>query len=242
MNGPHDVPQPIPYQGSKRQLAPTIIKYFPDAVSRLVEPFAGSAALSIAVATRKRANQFWVNDAHAPLIKLWREIIHRPDELADQYAHLWNDQLGRERDYFNEVRDRFNKKHDPADLLYLLARCVKAAIRYNTNGEFNNTPDNRRKGARPAEMRRRICHASDLLRKRTRLTSWDYKRVLDECANDDLVYMDPPYQGVCGNRDGRYLPKVEHNDFCGELAKLNERQLGVQFSSRNVTVPYASYM
>jgi DNA adenine methylase len=225
MNGPRDVPQPIPYQGSKRQIASTILQHFPATASRLVEPFAGSAALSIAVAVCRRADCLWINDAHAPLIELWREIIHRPDALADSYALLWNAQLGREREYFNMIRDRFNKDHDPADFLYLLARCVKAAIRYNANGKFNNTPDNRRKGARPAEMRRRICFASDLLRKQTRLTSWDYKKVLDQCTEEDLVYMDPPYQGVCGSRDQRYLPKVDHEEFCDELAKLNDREI-----------------
>ncbi len=225
MNGPRDVPQPIPYQGSKRQIAPTILQYFPAAVFRLVEPFAGSAALSIAVAARGRAQYFWINDAHSPLISLWREIICRPDQVAEKYSLLWNAQLGRERQYFDFVRTRFNSKHDPADFLYLLARCVKAAIRYNAAGEFNNTPDNRRKGARPPEMRRRILHASHLLRGRTRLTSWDYRKVLHECTPDDLVYMDPPYQGVCGNRDQRYLPKVDHVEFCDELARLNDRDI-----------------
>ena len=225
MNSSHYAPQPIPYQGSKRQIAPMILQHFPAKISRLVEPFAGSAALSIAVASRRRASRFWLNDAHSPLIKLWKKIIDQPDELVEKYTLLWNDQLGREREYFNRVRDRFNKKHDPADFLYLLARCVKAAIRYNSNGEFNNTPDNRRKGARPAEMCRRIYNTSELLCKRTRLTSWDYKEVFEDCTEEDLVYMDPPYQGVCGNRDQRYLPKVDHEEFCDKLAELNARHI-----------------
>ncbi len=120
MNGRQDVPQPIPYQGSKRQLAPTILQHFPATLSRLVEPFAGSAALSIAVAARRRADRFWINDGHSPLIKLWREIIHRPDELAHKYTLLWNDQLGREREFFDQVRSRFNDDHDPADFLTCL--------------------------------------------------------------------------------------------------------------------------
>ena len=77
---------------------------------------------------------------------LWREIIENPDAISQAYSRLWNAQLGNERDFFDQVRTRFNQSHRPADFLYLLARCVKAAIRYNSNGEFNNTPDNRRKG------------------------------------------------------------------------------------------------
>jgi DNA adenine methylase len=223
MNGPFDLPQPIPYQGSKRQIAPEILRHFPPHVDRLVEPFAGSAAISIAAAARGLADRFWINDAHTPLIDLWREIIFRPEAISRAYTELWHDQIGREREFFDEVRARFNKKGAPSDLLYLLARCVKAAIRYNSNGDFNNTPDNRRRGARPAEMRRRILGAAGLLNSVTRLTSWDYKKVLARCMRDDLLYMDPPYQGVCGPRDQRYLPKFVHDDFCRELDRLNER-------------------
>lgn len=223
MNGPSDLPQPIPYQGSKRLLAPEILLYFPAHVGRLVEPFAGSAAISIAVAARGLADRFWINDAHAPLIDLWREIIFRPHEISRAYEELWHEQTGREREYFNKVRARFNETGAAGDFLYLLARCVKAAIRYNSNGEFNNTPDNRRKGARPSEMERRILSTSRLLKSATRLTAWNYKKVLSDCTPDDLVYMDPPYQGVCGQRDQRYLPRFEHDEFCDELARLNAR-------------------
>lgn len=225
MNGSANMPQPIPYQGSKRIIAPKILEYFPRKVRRLVEPFAGSAAVSVAVAAQGRASRFWMNDANDPLIGLWREIVNRPDALADAYADLWEGQVGREREYFDEVRDRFNAEHLPADFLYLLARCVKAAVRYNANGEFNNAPDNRRLGARPSEMRQRILMASRLFQGKCRLTPWDYKQVLLECREDDLVYMDPPYQGVCGRRGQRYLPKVDHEEFCVELKKLNARNV-----------------
>jgi len=194
----------------------------------LVEPFAGSAAISIAVAARRRAKRFWLNDAHEPLIDLWRQIIDSPAELADAYEERWHNQFGREREFFDEIRARFNKSHDSADFLYLLARCVKAAIRYNSNGEFNNTPDNRRKGARPSEMRRRIEFAAELLRNRTELSAWDYRDVLAKCTKRDLVYMDPPYQGVCGNRDQRYLPIFAHGEFCDALDRLNAR--GIMFA------------
>ena len=223
MRGLKDVPHPIPYQGSKRQLAPEILRYFPDKMQRLVEPFTGSAAISIAVASRKRARSFWLNDAHGPLVDLWRAILERPTELADKYEALWHEQLGREREFFDEVRSRFNKNHSPEDFLYLLARCVKAAIRYNASNEFNNTPDNRRKGARPNEMRQRIECASSLFAEKATLTSLDYREVLDRCKPKDLVYMDPPYQGVCGNRDARYLPSICHSEFCEALARLNSR-------------------
>lgn len=239
---PLSLPQPIPYQGSKRQIAAAILRYFPASVARVVEPFAGSAAISMAMAARGMSERYWINDAHEPLIGLWQNIIDQPESLAKQYSTIWRDQLGQEREHFNRVRDRFNRAHDPADFLYLLARCVKASVRYNAKGEFNNTPDNRRKGARPHEMRRRLILASALLQRKTRLTAWDYKRVLDQCGNGDLVYMDPPYQGVSGERDSRYLPTVERDEFCGDLADLTRRNVmfAVSYDGRTGAKTYGA--
>lgn len=205
-----------------------ILRHLPNRITRLIEPFAGSAALTLAAASRRLGDRYWINDGHEPLIRLWREIVERPLELAEQYAQLWNTQLGQERAYFDVVRGRFNDRHEPADFLYLLARCVKAAIRYNADGEFNNTPDNRRRGARPDEMSWRLARASDLLRGRTQITARNYATVLQDCTDQDVVYMDPPYQGVSQQRDRRYLPKMDHGEFCDHLAQLNRN--GIMFA------------
>src|SRR5207245_932440 len=105
MNG--TIPHPIPYQGSKRNLARRILALFPPKVDRLVEPSAGSAAVALAAASRGIAKEFWLNDAHAPINFLWKMIVDHPRQLADQYAALWNDQLGRERRYYNLIRTKF---------------------------------------------------------------------------------------------------------------------------------------
>lgn len=223
MTNSFNVPHPIPYQGSKRNLASAILSHAPKSVERLVEPFAGSAAISLASAHRKIAKTFWINDAHKPIASLWTAILTHPDILAGKYKALWHDQVGREREYFDKIRELFNQSHKPEHFLYLLARCVKAAIRYNSNGQFNNTPDNRRKGAKPAEMKARIAGAANLLRGRTDVTSLDYKVVVARCGPNDLIYMDPPYQGVCAVRDHRYAPKVVREEFIEELAELNKR-------------------
>ena len=52
------VPHPIPYQGSKRNLASAILDYFPEHVYTLVEPFAGSAAMTLAAAARNAAARY----------------------------------------------------------------------------------------------------------------------------------------------------------------------------------------
>ncbi|EQD50253.1 DNA adenine methylase, partial [mine drainage metagenome] len=170
-------------------------------------------------------NEFWLNDAHAALMGLWHKIIHDPDGLALDYMTLWQSQNGRERNFYNQVRSDFNASQKPELLLFLLARCVKAAIRYNRRGEFNNSPDHRRKGMMPSTMQETLRHVSEALGRGTRLTSTDYKQVLAKTTTSDFVFMDPPYQGVAKQRDNRYISGVDFDEFVCELESLNKREI-----------------
>lgn len=219
------VPHPIPYQGSKRNLAKYILPFFPQGVDTLYEPFAGSAAISIATALHGKALRFHINDVNAPLIALWNEIINHPKKISEQYKHLWLEQQGKERKYYDFVRDEFNKAKRPDYLLYLLARCVKASVRYNANGEFNQSPDNRRLGRNPRQMAEDVLAVSKLLSEKAITTSRDYKEVLSLAKSTDLVYMDPPYQGVCSTGDPRYFSGIDFDEFMQELKRLNQRNV-----------------
>lgn len=219
------IPHPIPYQGSKRNLAKYILPFFPLEIKTLFEPFSGSAAISIAAAVHGKATHFHLNDVNQPLIALWNEIINNPKEISAQYESLWTEQQGNERKYYDVVRDNFNKTKRPDYLIYLLARCVKASVRYNANGDFNQSPDNRRLGRNPQQMKDDISAVSNLLRNKTTLTSADYKEVLKKATSKDLVYMDPPYQGVCATGDPRYFSGIDFDEFMQELKKLNSRNV-----------------
>ncbi len=85
-------PHPVQYQGSKRNLAAHIIRFFPHQVERLVEPFAGTAAISIAAADRQSTRNFWLNDLNKPPIELFELIIENPCDISDAYADIWNEQ------------------------------------------------------------------------------------------------------------------------------------------------------
>jgi DNA adenine methylase len=219
------VPQPFPYQGSKRNLVSAILRYFPERVGTLIEPFAGSAAVTLAAAAGNLADHFVINDFNKPLAELWRAIVSSPEKLARQYESLWRTQHANRRRFYDQMREEFNRTGKPELLLYLLARCVKAAVRYNADGEFNQSPDNRRMGMQPGTMRENILAASALLRGRTQCSCLDYKEMVASATAVDLIYLDPPYQGVCGERDPRYLKAVLFDEFVEVLETLNARDI-----------------
>lgn len=215
------IPQPFQYQGSKRALAPMILSYLPVKFRRLVEPFSGSGAMSLACAAKGRANRFWLNDLNKPLAELLNLIINRPEELADAYRELWREDAADALEHYYAVREKFNRTQDPTQFLYLLARCIKGAVRYNSEGLFNQSPDKRRLGTRPETMRRNIMAVSLLLRRKTVITSHDFRDVLTAAEPEDVIYMDPPYQGTSGERDSRYLAGLSFDDFVASLDQLN---------------------
>lgn len=219
------IPHPIPYQGSKRNLAADILRFFPEHIDRLIEPFAGSAAISIASAYYYKADKFIINDINEPLINLLKEIVDNPQKIVNEYHFIWTNQLNDEERYYYEIRDRFNETKEPKYLLFLLAKCVKAAVRYNVNGNFNQSPDHRRKGRHPDTMRFDILNTSNLLKGKVTFFSLDYEKVLEMATERDLVYMDPPYQGTAKNGGFRYLEDLNHDNFLISLHKLNKRNV-----------------
>ena len=236
------VPHPIPYQGSKRRIAPTIIAYFPHDAERLIEPFAGSAAVSIAAAYYNKSKYFLLNDINEPLMNLLDKIINSPKAITSSYEKLWLAQKGHEREFYDCIRNKFNNTQNPEYFLYLLARCVKGAVRYNSKGEFNQSPDNRRRGMQPATMKKQIFGVSQLLKGRTCIKYTDYKDVLMLATPQDIVYMDPPYQGVCGNRDPRYLCNITFHNFIDTLQKLNTDEISyiLSYDGRNDLKTYGT--
>jgi len=221
------VPHPIPYQGSKRRLATVILRHSPTRVNCLFEPFAGSAATTLAAAAKGLAHRYVIGDSLRPLAAIWEEITCAPQSLIEAYASLWNGQHEDPKQHFNLVREQFNRERKPAQLLYLLARCVKNAVRFNPSGNFNQSADHRRSGMNPSKMREEIKGASALLAGKTEVFAGDYDVLLDRAQLGDLVYMDPPYQGVSDTGDPRYYQQLDFDRLMGNLDRLNSR--GVPF-------------
>ena len=219
------VPHLVQYQGSKRGLAPQILRHMPRHFRRLLEPFSGTAAISLAVAAENRAEAYVINDINAPLIALLYEAVEHPEILARDYARVWMGQFSQDDDpihHYYDVRDRFNHgEQTPANLLYLLARCVKGSVRYGRNGNFNQSPDKRRHGTKPSTLAANIKAISRLLKGRVQFSSLDYHAILDMAEPGDLVYLDPPYQGVSQARDNRYLSGVTFEAFAEALHVLD---------------------
>ncbi len=168
-----------------------------------------------------------MNDLNFSLSQLLEMAVNQPEKLASEYQSLWEKQLTNDpAEYYKKIRNEFNNSHNPVRFLYLMARCVKGSVRYNTKGEFNQSPDNRRLGTNPERMKNNIFSIADLMKnKKCKFMSVDYRKVTKLAKKSDVVYMDPPYQGVCGDKDSRYYSGIDTDDFIRELETLNNKDI-----------------
>jgi len=222
-------PHIVQYQGSKRLLAPQILQYMPHKFNRLFEPFSGMAAITIAAAKENRAKKYYINDINEPIVSILQTAIDSPAVLIENYTKIWTEQFshtGGHLEHFYYIRDRFNdSEQTPANMLYLLARCVKGSIRYGKNGNFNQSPDKRRHGTNPKNIKDNVYAISSILKGKAIFSALDYRKIFEIAEPGDLIYMDPPYQGVSNTRDNRYFSGIGFEEFSESIAILNKKNI-----------------
>jgi DNA adenine methylase len=221
------VPHIVQYQGSKRILASQIMKYMPKQINRMYEPFSGMASITIAAATKNLARTYHINDINKPIVSILQTAIENPEMLITDYCKVWSEQFnyhdGHIEHYYSIRKDFNGGLQTPEIMLYLLARCVKGAVRYGKNGLFNQSPDKRRHGVNPKNMKRNVLAISQLLKGKASFSSLDYREIFEMAKPGDLVYMDPPYQGVSEDKDSRYCAGLDYDEFVNSLDILNRK-------------------
>ena len=209
------IPSLIKWTGSKRSLAGTIANFVPPH-QRYLEPFLGGGSLLYLLATPRTI----ASDIYEPLIKLWLLIQDNPDKVVVDYTRQWKSLQEDLPDYYYKVRERFNRKPNPLDLNFLTRTCVNGIIRFNKDGEFNNSFHLSRKGMEPQRFGKIVSEWHQVIRN-VEFRCADYQDILSDAGENDFVYLDPPYAG----NHMRYTNNLEFDRFFRQLEELNQRNV-----------------
>lgn len=188
----------------------------PDA-SRYFEPFVGSGAM-----LPFRPSKIGIaGDVIPELIQLWIVIRDEPELTAKEYERRWQRLQNEGHTAYYEIRDSFNATRNPHDFLFLSRTCVNGLIRFNRNGDFNNSLHHTRPGISPERLSKLIYQWSYYVQNVTFMVG-DYRQTLETAQAGDLVFLDPPYNGT----KGRYFPTdFDSEEFYVELDKLNKMEV-----------------
>jgi DNA adenine methylase len=207
----------IKWSGSKRTQAEELAKLFPK-FKKYYEPFLGGG--SILYTLKGNVNPAVGGDICKPLIELWMLIQKDPIKLIKSYEKNWARLQKEGYQVYYEIRDRFNKNQNPEDLFFLSRTCVNGLIRFNKNGEFNNSLHHTRKGIHPDRAKKIILDWSEVIQGITFLNA-DYRETTKTATSNDFVYLDPPYF----NTRGRYFGTINYEEFISFLEDLNNRNV-----------------
>jgi DNA adenine methylase len=210
----------IKWSGSKRSQAAAITKNIPQ-FNRYFEPFVGGGSIAYAISPNKGL----CGDICEPLINLWRLIQSDYETLFEQYKLKWERLQNEGYLVFYEIRDNYNRDHDSTDLFFLSRTCVNGLIRFNKNGEFNNSLHHTRKGIDPNRLKPILANWSERL-KGVDFQSGDYWETTQYVKKGDFVYLDPPYF----NTKGRYFGTIDFDRFTDYLTWLNKKKVNFALS------------
>ena len=197
----------LKWAGGKRQLLPALRGFYPVAFKRYIEPFFGSGAVffDLHAAGRLEGRQAWLVDDNADLIRCYRMLTSRTDDVIAELRLLASEHHARGNEFYYEVRDtRFNpmraasSTYTPelaAMLIYLNRTGFNGLFRVNRAGAFN-VPVGRYVNPRIVDEPHLRQVAAALRSRGITLVEGPFDGALRNAGKGDFIYCDPPYAPV----------------------------------------------
>jgi len=190
---------PIKCQGIKSKLVKWIIDTISwDKHGIWIEPFCGSGVVGFNV----RPTEAIFSDCNPHIINFYESINTKKIDAKLVRTFLENEGnilQKRGKEYYYDVRSRFNESFNPLDFLFLNRSCFNGVIRFNGKGKFNvpfNNNPNRFSKAYITKIVNQVKYVQDLFSNSTyKFYNWDFRKTIDIVKNNDFIYSDPPYMG-----------------------------------------------
>jgi DNA adenine methylase len=211
----------IKWSGSKRSQAEEIIKLFPKEIDTYYEPFCGGCSvLRRLFSSDIKVNKYICSDLNGDLINLWNCIKNDFESVYFHYKSLWyeltkDENKERKKEFFNTIRERYNKDRNPLDFMFIMRTTTNGMPRYNNSGEFNNSFHITRDGIIPDKLYKILEEWSyKLNKKNVQFIVSDYKDIIPK--ENDFIYMDPPY----ANTKGMYFGSIDNEQLFDYIRNL----------------------
>lgn len=178
----------LKWAGGKHKLIPFIKSHAPKEYHLLIEPFAGSMALSLGT----DCDQYIINDVNPDLINLYTQLKDNRFDFIDYIeSYFTQDNLSPHKYYelrtlFNETNNLYEKA---ALFLYLNRHGFNGLCRYNQSGLFNVPQGKYRTIYFPRKEMENFIHKSNKIT----LLCGDFDAASKYADKDAFVYCDPPY-------------------------------------------------
>lgn len=177
----------LKWAGGKYKVLPRIFQALPPG-RRLIEPFAGSAVVSLNAPYAASV----AADSNSDLINLYRAVTADPDRFIREASALFAPEYN-VRESYDSLRAEFNESDDPfrrsVIFVYLNRHCFNGLCRYNAKGRFNVPFGRYRNPIFPRKEVEQFAKAARTIV----FENISFEKAMSAAEPGDVVYCDPPY-------------------------------------------------
>lgn len=191
---------PLKIQGIKTKLVPLIKNNIPtlEENSVWIEPFMGSGVVGFNVEPKYAI----FSDTNPHIINFYNGI--KNGDITGRSVRSFLENEGKklengDSEYYYEVRDRFNRGHNPFDFLFLNRSCFNGMMRFNKDYNFNvpyGHKPQRFSKAYITKIVNQVSHIEELVKTHDWIfVCQSFEESINKAKNNDFIYCDPPYIG-----------------------------------------------
>lgn len=211
------------WSGSKESQSESILKYIQEInFENYYEPFVGGGSIFLNLLdSQSNIKEYFISDLNPDLISVYNLIKSNPSKLIGKYNYHYTNynssDIQNRKDYFNKVKEAYNKERDSSDFYFIMRTTTNGMPRYNRKGDFNNSCHFSRSGMDPKRVSNIIYRYHKLFNeKNVNFYISSYDKI--NFQKNSLIYLDPPYE----NTKGMYFNNFNNSEFIKWLNSINQ--------------------
>ena len=217
------IKSPLRYPGGKSRAVAIIAPMIPN-FEEFREPFLGGGSIFVYIKQLFPQKRYWINDLYPNLFYFWKYLQKNSNELIKQ-IFIWKEEfkLGKELYKFltNNI-ENFNEEKKAA-AFFIFNRITFSGT--SESGGFSNSAYRNRITLSSISRAKKL---SSILGN-TKITNYDYQRVVEEDGDNVFLFLDPPYYSTTKSalygKNGDLHKNFDHKRFAEILKRIKHRWL-----------------
>ncbi len=214
---------PLRYPGGKSRAVKKISELVPS-FEEFREPFVGGGSVFLFLKQKYPNKKYWINDIYENLYLFWKECRDKPEQVIKQ-IEVWKNNFKEGKELHNYLIENIEKfdKVKKAAAFFVFNRITFSGT--TESGGFSLAAFHKRFTNSSIERVKRIVP----LLKETRITNYDYQRVVEEGGDNVFIFLDPPYYSATKSalygKNGNFHKYFDHERFASVMRESKHKWL-----------------
>ncbi len=213
---------PLRYPGGKARAVKILVPLVPE-FKEYREPFVGGGSVFIALIQRSPDKTYWINDLNSDLYHFWVELKEHSKQLFKGVQHIKDTEKSGRNLHTHLVTRTPKSSMQKAIRFFVLNR-----ITFSGTIDSGGYSEGAFLGRFTQSAIERLKSVSPLLG-RTKITNYDYEKVVTAKGKDVFLFLDPPYFSTTKSKlygkKGDLHTTFDHARFARVMKKVTHKWL-----------------